>query len=83
MKQWTSAEVASELNVEKPQAYGLIQFLIAKGLAREDGSRREPGQKGKGQTIYVFSEDLVKRVGVCMSLLAKDFSDATLAEIAK
>lgn len=52
----TVNDVMNNLSVSKNSAYGLVTFLVDTGLARKTGDRREPGKRGKGQTVYTLSE---------------------------
>ena len=52
----TVQEIAEKLNVGKDVAYGLVRFLEKRGHVTRTGSRKEPGSKGKGTSIYSFTK---------------------------
>lgn len=53
--QVTTQEFAGLLDVEKEVAYGLMRFLVAKGMVKKlDGTLKAPGAKGKGADIFAM-----------------------------
>lgn len=84
---FTILQLVEATKVDRQQAYGLVQFLLAKELVKEAGTvPRPPGQKGRGQIIY---EMTLESAGVQFLAILAELSkfkvvaaEATPAEIA-
>jgi len=48
----SSTELAEKMKVDYPTAQGYIKMLVKLGLAREVGSRKVDGKKGKPTKLY-------------------------------
>jgi len=59
MKDWTVSEVAAKLGLERQNAYDLMRVLVSLRLAVKKAGvvRRAPGNKSKGEDVYVISDD--------------------------
>lgn len=47
MSAFTVKEIGEKLGIDATAAYGLVQYLRARGLVTEQPSAREPGARGK------------------------------------
>lgn len=56
---FTTDEMATHLNVKREEAYGFLNYLRARGYVNDTGAvRKKDGAKGKGATIFAFSETM-------------------------
>lgn len=51
--QYTTSTFAQAIKAEKEDAYNLLRFLVARGLAHNCGSSKTPSKKGRGETLYI------------------------------
>lgn len=49
-------ELAESLNCDYLTAQGFIKFLVSKGIASTDGTRKVEGQKGKPTNLYLIPQ---------------------------
>jgi len=69
----TTQEIAERLGIDKGEAYGLVGFLEKMGLVQAIGTKKAPGSKGKGATVYALDASLPARAS---ELLGKIFPAA-------
>lgn len=56
------SEFAEKLQVERNIAYGFVRFLLALGLVELKGVRQSESGKGKGENVYILSEEIEKKM---------------------
>jgi len=67
----TIDEIATELDVDRTAADGLVKFLTALDLARFRGERPSPSGRGKGAHVYEITSGAGKEVAKMIQKVEK------------